>query len=234
MKHSAVRSPIPNIILIAALFVGSFAALGTVGNVRADHTPDPSSVTIAGSLQQELGCTGDWQPDCAGTHLTYDANDEVWQGTFAVPAGNWEYKAPVNDSWDENYGLHAVQGGDNIPLNLGGATSVKFYYDHKTHWVTDNQNSVIAVAPGSFQSELGCSGDWDPGCLQSWLQDTDGDGTIGETEDIATKIVDKGAGNDVVLYLGNGGTVTFKGIGTGTINEISDLVADPTTQLFYN
>ena len=177
MKHSAVRSPIPNIILIAALFVGSFAALGTVGNVRADHTPDPSSVTIAGSLQQELGCTGDWQPDCAGTHLTYDANDEVWQGTFAVPAGNWEYKAPVNDSWDENYGLHAVQGGDNIPLNLGGATSVKFYYDHKTHWVTDNQNSVIAVAPGSFQSELGCSGDWDPGCLQSWLQDTDGDGT---------------------------------------------------------
>lgn len=64
--------------------------------------------------------------------------------------------------------------------------------------------------------------------------DTDGDGTIGEIEDISTKIVDKGAGNDVVLYLGNGGTVTFKGIGTGTIDEITDLVADPTTQLFYN
>ncbi len=53
---------------------------------------------------------------------------------------------------------------------------MKFYYDHKSHWVTDNRSSVIAVAPGSFQSELGCPGDWDPSCLRSWLQDTDGDG----------------------------------------------------------
>ena len=142
----------------------------------ADHTTDPTSVTIAGSLQQELGCSGDWQPDCAVTHLTDDANDDVWQRTFTVPAGNWEYKAPLNDSWDENYGLNAAPNGPNIPLNLGGATSVKFYYDHKTHWVTDNYNDVIATVPGSFQSELGCSGDWDPSCLRSWLQDPDGDG----------------------------------------------------------
>ena len=102
--------------------------------------------------------------------------DDVWQGTFTVPAGSWEYKAALNDSWDENYGANAQPGGANIPLNLGASTPVKFYYDHKTHWVTDNQNSVIAVAPGSFQSELGCPGDWDPGCLRSWLQDPDGDG----------------------------------------------------------
>ena len=66
--------------------------------------------------------------------------------------------------------------GANIPLNLPSATSVKFYYDHKSHWITDNRGSTIAVAPGSFQSELGCSGDWDAGCLRSWLQDIDGDG----------------------------------------------------------
>lgn len=87
-----------------------------------------------------------------------------------------EYKAALNDSWDVNYGLHAVQNGANIPLNLPAATSVKFYYDDKTHWVTDNVNSIIATVPGSFQSELGCPGDWDPGCLRSWLQDPDGDG----------------------------------------------------------
>ena len=33
------------------------------------------------------------------------------------------------------------------------------------------------MAPGSFQSELGCSGDWQADCLRSWLQDPDGDGT---------------------------------------------------------
>ena len=53
---------------------------------------------------------------------------------------------------------------------------MKFYYSHQTHWVTDNANKVIAVAPGSFQSELGCPGDWQPDCLRSWLQDPDGDG----------------------------------------------------------
>ncbi|HEY0375459.1 MAG TPA: alpha-amylase family glycosyl hydrolase [Pyrinomonadaceae bacterium] len=142
----------------------------------ASHTPAPSAVTIAGSLQSELGCPGDWDPGCANTHLAYDANDGVWQGTFNVPAGNWEYKAPVNDNWDENYGRYAQQNGPNVPLDLASAAGVKFYYDHETHWVTSSRNAVIAVAPGSFQSELGCSGDWDPSCLRSWLQDPDEDG----------------------------------------------------------
>ena len=156
------------IVLISGVFAPSPAL--------ADHTADPTSVTIAGSLQDELGCPGDWDPACASTHLSYDAADDAWQATFNVPAGSWEYKAPLNDSWTENYGGNATANGSNIPLNLGAATPVKFYYDHKSHWVTDNQTSVIAVAPGSFQSELGCAGDWDPGCLRSWLQDPDGDG----------------------------------------------------------
>ena len=37
-------------------------------------TPVSTSVTIAGSLQSELGCAGDWDPACAATHLTYDAS----------------------------------------------------------------------------------------------------------------------------------------------------------------
>src|SRR5690349_643616 len=86
------------------------------------NTPNPTSVTIAGDLQSELGCSGDWDPGCAATHLTYDAADDVWQGTWTVPAGNWNYKAALNNSWDENYGLHAQPGGDNIPLNLAAPT----------------------------------------------------------------------------------------------------------------
>src|SRR5206468_10927828 len=109
-------------------------------------------------------------------HLAYDASDDVWQGAFSVPAGNWQYKAALNDSWDVNYGLHAAPGGDNIAFSLSAAASVKFYYDDKTHWVTHNHSAVIASAPGSFQSELGCPGDWDPSCLRSWLEDPDGDG----------------------------------------------------------
>src|SRR4051812_43575597 len=96
----------------------------------ASSTPDPTSVTVAGDLQSEAGCAGDWDPACAATHLVYDASDDVWQGAFSLPAGNYQYKAALNNSWDENYGLHAGLGGANIPLTLAQAASVKFYYDH--------------------------------------------------------------------------------------------------------
>jgi glycosidase len=174
------------ILILSSMLIGRPVPLAAV---LADHTPDPTSVTIAGSLQGELGCPGDWQPDCAATYLTFDADDGVWQQTFDIPAGPWEYKAALNNSWDENYGLNAQPNGPNIPLNLGAETSVKFYYDHKSHWVTDNVNSIIATAPGSFQSELGCASDWDPGCLRSWLQDPDGDGTY----DFATTDIPAGS-----------------------------------------
>src|SRR5574341_1369936 len=174
MKKAGVFRVFISLLSTFVLLSGSFSGIPTV---TASHTPDPSSVTIAGSLQSELGCPGDWQPECATTYLAYDASDDVWQGVFsAVPAGNWEYKAALNNTWDENYGNHAVQNGDNIPLNLAAPTDVKFFYDHKGHWVTDNQNSAIANVPGSFQSEIGCPGDWQPDCLRSWLQDPDGDG----------------------------------------------------------
>lgn len=152
------------------------AALLFVPSATGRHTANPASVTIAGSLQSELGCPADWQPDCAATHLTYDSGDDVWQGTFTLPAGSWEYKAALNNSWDENYGLNAQPGGANIPLTLASSTAVKFYYDDKTHWATDNHSSVIVTAPGSYQSELGCSGDWQPDCLRSWLEDPSGSG----------------------------------------------------------
>jgi glycosidase/fibronectin type 3 domain-containing protein len=179
MAFSDSRRNLLHVVMLAALLASLFTGFAAAAPARA-NTPDPTSVTIAGNLQSELGCPNDWDPACATTHLSYDTGDDLWQGTWTIPASvapdDWKYKAALNDSWDENYGLHATRGGDDIPLKLGAPSNVKFYYDHKTHWITDNVNSVIAVAPGSFQSELGCAGDWQPDCLRSWLQDPDGDG----------------------------------------------------------
>ena len=157
--------------LLPVLLLSLFVAVPVFAN-----TPAPQSVTLAGDLQSELGCANDWMPDCAATHLTYDAVDDVWQGTFNVPAGNWQYKAALNDSWTENYGANAQNNGGNISLNLATAATVKFYYSHGTHWITSSKNAVIAVAPGSYQHFLGCPGDWQPDCLRSWLQDPAGTG----------------------------------------------------------
>ncbi|MEW5991824.1 MAG: alpha-amylase family glycosyl hydrolase [Chloroflexota bacterium] len=183
MLASTLRSASParRRLLVAASIVLFTASLlpATVSPppVLASHTANPTTVALVGSLQTEVGCGGDWDPACVQSRLTYDATDDAWQRTFPLPDGNFEYKAALNASWDENYGANAHPDGSNIPLDLAAAASVKFYYDHKSHWITSNQTSVIAVAPGSFQSELGCPGDWDPACLRSWLQDPDGDGT---------------------------------------------------------
>ena len=84
-RRAGVRSRLVALVGSVLLLAGLVPA-ATVVPVLASHTTAPTSVTIAGSLQSELGCPGDWQPECAATHLTYDATDEVWQGTFPVPS----------------------------------------------------------------------------------------------------------------------------------------------------
>jgi pullulanase len=160
-------------------FVASFLALLLATALPVAAQSEPASVTVAGNMQAALGCPGDWQPECLTTALAFDSEDGVWQASFALPAGNWEYKAALNGSWDLNYGANATRNGANIALNLHDPATVKFYYSDRTHWITDNRNAVIAVAPGNFQTALGCSNDWDPSCLASWLQDPEGDGVYG-------------------------------------------------------
>lgn len=162
------------LITACAIVLAQIAAVLPTRLTFANHTPTPTSAALAGSVQSQLGCPGEWQPECPNTELIYDATDTVWQNTFAIPAGPWEYKVALNDNWTESYGQNA--GAANIVLNQATAGNVKFYYDHNTHWVADTVNKVIAVAPGSFQDELGCPGEWQPDCLRSWLQDPDNDG----------------------------------------------------------
>ncbi len=143
---------------------------------HAADTPDPTTVTIPGNLQESQGCPSNWQPACPNTQLSLIETANVWKGTFDMVIGDYEYKVALNETWDENYGENAQRNGANIKLFLDADTPVSFYYDHETNWVTDNQNSRIAIAAGDFQTFLGCTGNWQPDCLNGWLQDTEGDG----------------------------------------------------------
>ncbi len=164
----------------AAILV--FSPLFTITASAQDETPS-GTATIAGTLQSELGCSGDWMPGCEMTTLTYDTNSDLWTGTFNVTPGNDQdkkgprYKVALNGSWDVNYGKNASQGGGDIPLVVDSPIDVAFYYDSKSHWITDDYNTPIIVASGDFQSQLGCTADNDPGCMRAWLQDPDGDGS---------------------------------------------------------
>ncbi len=151
---------------------------GSSGGLPPAAAPFPDTVVIPGTIQSVLGCAGDWDPTCENSALTFSEEDQLWIGSFDIPAGDYEYKAALNGSWDVNFGLNAEQGGANIPLSLAENSTVNFYFDNQTGWVADSVNNFIANVPGSFQSELGCADDWMPSCLASWLQDPDGDGTF--------------------------------------------------------
>ncbi len=157
MRHRASPRAL-HLFVLFSLLVATFAPVFTPAAAQAADTPAPTTVTLVGDLQAEIGCGGDWDPTCAASYLAYNAEDDVWQQTFTPPAGSYEYKAALNNGWDENYGANAAQNGPNIVLTADGSP-VKFYYDHKSHWITSSRNATIAVAPGSFQSELGCAGD---------------------------------------------------------------------------
>ncbi|WP_206482890.1 pullulanase-type alpha-1,6-glucosidase [Thalassotalea sp. G2M2-11] len=146
----------------------------------SDNAPvvviQPDVVTLVGDLQSEVGCPADWQPACQQSRLVLDDTDMIWQGSFELQAGHWLFKTAINQSWDENYGANGQANGSNIELTLGQTSLVKFYYDHASHWITNDKNSVIATIAGNFQQQLGCPGNWQPDCLRSWLKDVDGDG----------------------------------------------------------
>ena len=181
--------------MVAKDLAGHVSATSTYGVVGEPATSgggdggvgpvtQPDNVSVPGSDNSEMGCPGDWLPACQQAQLTLDPKDDIWKGSSdSIPAGDYEYKAAIDKTWDENYGAGAVRGGGNIAYTAPGGKRVSFFYDHRTHWVTNDAQGPIITAPGSFQSELGCPGDWAPDCMRSWLQDPDGDGTYVFTTD---------------------------------------------------
>ncbi|MEV0891745.1 pullulanase-type alpha-1,6-glucosidase [Promicromonospora sp. NPDC050262] len=103
----------------------SAAAAGAVPQAAQDRT-----AALVGSLQDELGCAADWDPACADTELVAQG-DGTFVAEFAIPAGTYEYKVALDDTWDESYGRDG--GAENAPLHLDGPARVRVSYDDTTH-----------------------------------------------------------------------------------------------------
>ena len=97
---------------------------------------ETTSVALVGSLQSELGCSADWQPECSATELTRVGDTTAYAKTFTVPAGTYEFKVALNDSWTVNYGVGGALDGANFPLVLEGPATLEFTYDDVTHLTT--------------------------------------------------------------------------------------------------
>jgi hypothetical protein len=160
---------IPLSVPLASMLHFSFSTVTHLVTVTYIGPGGPSAVVMAGSFQSELGCTGDWQPDCAASSLMYDYASKLWTGIFAIPGGSYEFKVTIDNSWSENYGLGGVLNGPNIPLTIPANKKALFRYNPETHIVTTTIVDYNVNLAGSFQSELGCSADWQPDCPMSSL-----------------------------------------------------------------
>jgi pullulanase-type alpha-1,6-glucosidase len=158
----------------------SLGLLGLLSSSTVASAAEPPRVTLVGSFQSELGCTADGDAACTSSDLAYDAEDDLFQKSFTLPAGDHTYRVAIDGGAGGTYGAGAALDGPEISLSLAAPTSVKFYFNAKSHWATSRPSStpkaVIATVAGSFQSEVGCPGDWAPSCLRSMMQDPDGDG----------------------------------------------------------
>ena len=154
----------------------TYASVGNAVNLVEEEEPEQpiDLVTVPGNHNSEMGCAGDWAPGCEAAKLTLRA-DGIYAGTFDVPAGDYEYKVALNGSWDVNYGANGVPVGDNITYTHAGGP-ITFYWNPTTKVVSSTAEGPIVTLPGSFQSEVGCPGDWQPDCLASLMQDGDKDG----------------------------------------------------------
>lgn len=82
-------------------------------------------VTAAGSFDSEIGCASDWMPCCAAAHLTLGP-DGWWRNTFTIPAGSYQYKAAINDTFYVSWGDNGGSGNINMVQPADGPVTIVF------------------------------------------------------------------------------------------------------------
>lgn len=126
------------LLALLVLLIGLFP-------VQTGHAATVTAI-VAGSFQSEIGCPGDWQPDCDNSLMSDPDGDGTYTFTVpagALPVGDYEYKVALNRSWNESY------PADNQKFRIAALdNSVTFYYNSDTHAVSDTVTGTQPPAVG--------------------------------------------------------------------------------------
>lgn len=89
---------------------------------------------VVGTFLTASGLGTDWDASTAKTLLTDDNFDNIYTGTFAIPAGTYSTSACMDQSWTESYGIDGKSGiGTGISFTVPTASNVTFTYNAITH-----------------------------------------------------------------------------------------------------
>ena len=120
--------------------VTTTATAATTGTTSTTTTGSaPVTVSFPGTIAGTLG-GAEWAPSDPVVQAVNGGNG-IWTLSVTLPPGTFEFKAALNGTWDVNYGLGGVAGGDNIPLTLDQESVVLFVYEQAT-------NAVYAMVDG--------------------------------------------------------------------------------------
>ena len=132
------RRPATTAVSLTALVLAGLAVPITGTAARA---AEPArTATLVGSLQDELGCPGDWQPECTATDLTrVGEHDDVCRATSPCR------RAPTSSrSRSTTRGTRATaRAAATCPLVLGGPATLRFTYDDTTHAIGDRPDRPV-------------------------------------------------------------------------------------------
>ncbi|WP_226654591.1 alpha amylase N-terminal ig-like domain-containing protein [Guptibacillus hwajinpoensis] len=135
---------------------GSDNSTFTIGEVSDDRI-----VTLVGDLQDELGASKEWDPAAIETVMEAKG-DGFYEFSGELPAGTYEYKVAINQSWGESYG----DGGNNLKLTLPEKTNVTFYYHDDTHAIANSTTYTPSEKQprlvGSIQPAINAGAEWSP------------------------------------------------------------------------
>ena len=133
-----------------------------------------------GSGQPGLGSVtgsnaGDWQPDCADDQMTLDPNDGIWKATIHAARRRLRIQRQRSTSPGMRTTASAPSGADPTSrcTSAAGRSPLLRPFDPL---ITSDAQGPIVTATESMQSGFGCMADWQPQCMNPWLQDPDGDG----------------------------------------------------------
>src|SRR5690606_28141439 len=128
-----MKRPVLSGALVAALLAGAAPGVSTPSVAAGPAAPatgaaslSPAAatsrtVTLVGSLQDELGCEGDWAPECEATVLEpVEGSGTTYRGVFEVPEGSWAFKVALDGGWAESH------PAADLPLVLEGPASLEF------------------------------------------------------------------------------------------------------------
>ncbi len=110
-------------------------------NPRSNWVTDSVNSLIAnvpGSYQSEIGCPNDWEPWCLRSLLEDIDGDGIYTYVSpGLPAGPYEAKVALNESWALNYGADGRRDGANILFVVREDNqTVEFRFDSSTNIMT--------------------------------------------------------------------------------------------------